>query len=322
MVAQIGADGLDLFSDPRPELLADVARVQLEVPRNWVDIERKKGRRGFRSTQRLWISDVAEGVAVATWPAELAGQARYLYGGRLSSALVAAAIERGWTVEPSPHIAYWRSPPGSRLYMRPPMAPLDYVPLWEDEDALRRLRYAREDVEHELWPWLKQKGLADDGDDAELRRYLERFLRNQQADMRPGLRFRRVWTSAEAAELGSGLAETIRNEFDAVFAAAHEPTLSSAEIAGREAWERQNAKRTANSGLGAPYRQAQVIELPGSPEPFSVDPAVVVERGLRGHADTQNELADVLRDAGIEPRSPLPTEPNFDRHGSGTEPSS
>jgi hypothetical protein len=41
------------------------------------------------------------------------------------------------------------------------------------------------------------------------------------------------------------------------------------------------------------------------------DPALV-ERGLRGHADTQNELARVLRDAGLSPRSRLPHEPNFD----------
>ena len=42
-----------------------------------------------------------------------------------------------------------------------------------------------------------------------------------------------------------------------------------------------------------------------------VDPTLV-ERGLRGHTDTQNELASVLRNAGIEPRSCLPPEPNFD----------
>jgi hypothetical protein len=42
-----------------------------------------------------------------------------------------------------------------------------------------------------------------------------------------------------------------------------------------------------------------------------VDPALV-ERGLKGHADTQNELAQVLRQADIEPRSRHPREPNFD----------
>jgi hypothetical protein len=181
---------------------------------------------------RLWISDVVDGVAVATWPAEKGDQARYLYGRGFGPALVAAAIERGWTVKPSPHIAFYNAPPSSRLYMRPSIAPLDYVACWEEEGALRRVRYARNDVEHSLWPWLKQRGLADDGDDAELRRFLGEFLRMPKADMRPGLRFRRIWTFAEAAELGSGLAETIRGEFDAVFAAAHEPALRTLETVG------------------------------------------------------------------------------------------
>ena len=75
MTAQIGADGLDLFGDPRPELLADVARVQPEPGGEWVNLE---GRLGFRSTQRLRLSDLDGGVAVVTCPAELAPQARYL----------------------------------------------------------------------------------------------------------------------------------------------------------------------------------------------------------------------------------------------------
>ena len=226
MTAQIGADGLDFFGDPRPELLADVARVQPEPGGEWVNLQ---GRLGFRSTQRLRLSDLAGGVAVVTWPAELAPQARHLYGRGLGSALVAGAIERGWTVEPRPHLAYHTAPPGRRLYMRPSIAALDYAARWEDEDALRRVgNHTRDDVEDELWPWLKQMGFADDGDDAALRRFLDEFLRRRPAHMRPGLRFRRVWTSAEAAELGSALAETIRSEFDAMFAIAHEPMLSSA----------------------------------------------------------------------------------------------
>jgi hypothetical protein len=63
--------------------------------------------------------------------------------------------------------------------------------------------------------------------------------------------------------------------------------------------------------LGAEYREVGVSTLPGEREPFTVDPALV-ERGLKGHADTQNELAQALRAAGIEPRSRLPREPNFD----------
>jgi hypothetical protein len=228
MTAQIGYDGLDLRGDPRPELLIDVARVQPEPGCDWVHL----GRLGFRSTQRLWIGDYAGGVALATWPAELKPQACYLYGGGLGSALVAAAIERGWTVEPSPHIAFRTASAARRLYM--PLSSdkaLAYAACWEDEDALSRIggNYARWDVEHELWPWLKQRGFANDGDDAVLLRFLDEFLGNWPANMRPGLRFRRIWKFAETAELGPALAETIRSQFDAVFAVAHEPALQTAK---------------------------------------------------------------------------------------------
>jgi hypothetical protein len=252
MTAQIGAEGLDVFGDPRPELLADVARAQPEPGGEWVHL----GRLGFRSTQRLRISDLAGGVAVVTWPAELAPQARYLYGRGLGSPLVAGAIERGWTVEPSPHLAYHTAPPARRLYMRPPVAPLDYAARWEDEDALRRVgNHTREDVEHELWPWLKQMGFADDGDDTDLRRFTDEFLRRRPAHMRPGLRFRRVWTFAEAAGLGPALAETIRSEFDAVFAIAREPMLGSAEVVLQEARESRSV-RAAGPHVEAFAREA------------------------------------------------------------------
>jgi hypothetical protein len=226
MTAQIGYDGLDPRRDPRQELLIDVARARPERPAgDWVHL----GRLGFRSTQRLWIGDVPGGVAVATWPAELKPQACYLYSRRLGSALVAAARERGWTVEPSPHIAFRTAAAGRRLYMSPSLTPLAYVACWEDEDGLSRIggNYARGVVEHELWPWLKQMEFADDGDDAVLLRFLDEFLGNWPANMRPGLRFRRRWKFAEMTELGSGLAETIRSEFDAVFAVAHEPALQA-----------------------------------------------------------------------------------------------
>jgi hypothetical protein len=170
MTAQIGADGLDLFGDPLLELLTDVARVQPQPGREWVNLEKRPG---FHSAQRLRIDERDGAVVVATWPAELARQARYLYGRGLGSALVAAAIERGWTVEPSPHIAYYTASPDRRLYMRLSMAPLDYAACWEDADGFGRIggNSTREYIEHELWPWLKQRGFADDGDDAVLTRF-------------------------------------------------------------------------------------------------------------------------------------------------------
>lgn len=298
MTAQIGAEGLDPVGDPLPELLADVARVQPRPGGEWVEL---KDQLGFRSIQRLVIRDVAGSVLVGTWPAELAVQARYLYGGGLGSALVAAALERGWIVEPSPHIAYYSASPARRLYLSPSLAALDYASRWEDKDALRQVgNHTREDVEHELWPWLKERGFADDSDDTVLRRFLDEFLGTWPAQMRPGLRFRRDWTAAEQAQLGSALAETIRSDFDAVFAVAGEPALRSV-----------TGSQTASLGVGAPYLHVPVTELSGSRDPFSVNPALV-ERGLRGHTDTQNELASVLSNAGIEVRRGLPSGPNFD----------
>jgi hypothetical protein len=236
MTAQVGTDGFDLPGDPCPELLSDVARVEPEPGGEWVDLAEHLG---FRSTQRLRIRGLADdgGVEAATYPAELADQARYLYRHGRGSALVAAARERGWKVEPSPHIAYLYAPPSRRLYMCPPVTPLKYVACWEGKDALGRIgAHTREEVEPGLWRWLKQRGFADDSDDAVLRRFLDEFLPGgRPALMRPGLRFRRVWKRAEVAELGSALAETIRSEFYAVFAAAGEPAF-----------------RSTSPGLGAP----------------------------------------------------------------------
>jgi hypothetical protein len=206
------------------ELLTDVTGVQPEPRRDWINL-------GFHSTQRLRIRYLADdgGVEAATYPAELKPQACYLYGGGLGSALVAAANKRGWTVEPSPHLAYWRAPASRRLYMCPSVEPPDYVACWKDKDALRWVRsYTRDQVD-ELWEWLKRMRFADNGDNDELRRFLDECLpRKQRAHMRPGLRFRRVWNP----ELGSALAETIRSDFDAVFAIAGELALGSAGPGG------------------------------------------------------------------------------------------
>jgi hypothetical protein len=65
------------------------------------------------------------------------------------------------------------------------------------------------------------------------------------------------------------------------------------------------------SAVGMGYRPADFADRLDAREPFSVDPALV-ERGLRGHASTQNQLAEVIEAAGQAPRSCRPDEPNFD----------
>lgn len=63
--------------------------------------------------------------------------------------------------------------------------------------------------------------------------------------------------------------------------------------------------------FGAEYRPADELMTPKNRDPFAVDPALV-ERGIQGHAVTQNRLAGHLRSLMIEPRSPRADEPNFD----------
>jgi hypothetical protein len=66
------------------------------------------------------------------------------------------------------------------------------------------------------------------------------------------------------------------------------------------------------SMLGTDYRRPDE-EVSTSPErdPPAVDPNLI-DRGLRAHRRTQNQLHDVLASVGRTPRSPAPGEPQFD----------
>lgn len=60
---------------------------------------------------------------------------------------------------------------------------------------------------------------------------------------------------------------------------------------------------TGPAVLSTDYRDAQVSTSFDGRQPFTIDPAIV-ERGLRGHADTQNELAEAAQLGAI----PEPTD--------------
>lgn len=84
-----------------------------------------------------------------------------------------------------------------------------------------------------------------------------------------------------------------------------------------QGFERQYL-RERNPEIGGEYRSADEEVSVGERDPFSIDPSLV-ERALHGHATTQNKLAAYVQSQGIEPRSPRPSEPNFDlawTHGS------
>jgi hypothetical protein len=72
-----------------------------------------------------------------------------------------------------------------------------------------------------------------------------------------------------------------------------------------------DAQASTRQRLGLEYRRPPEQQAVAERDPFAVDPSIV-ERGLRGHAATQNKLADALVGAGLHPRSPSPLEPSFD----------
>jgi hypothetical protein len=63
--------------------------------------------------------------------------------------------------------------------------------------------------------------------------------------------------------------------------------------------------------VGEEYRPADENPQVPQVDPFIVDPTIK-ERGLRGHAVTQNALAEYVRSRDIDPKSPRSGDPNFD----------
>jgi hypothetical protein len=87
---------------------------------------------------------------------------------------------------------------------------------------------------------------------------------------------------------------------------------SSAEQRRTSRAKRRDATVTPPEGaLGSTYRRPDEEAPDSHRDPFEVDPSVV-DRGVRGHRTAQNALADHLKDLSIEPRSPKPSEPQFD----------
>lgn len=62
---------------------------------------------------------------------------------------------------------------------------------------------------------------------------------------------------------------------------------------------------------GLPYRHADPEIATADRDPFAIDPSVV-DRGLRGHAVTQNDLARALEHRGLVPLRPRANDPQFD----------
>ena len=63
--------------------------------------------------------------------------------------------------------------------------------------------------------------------------------------------------------------------------------------------------------ISSQYRVAVPIKGARPPRPFEIDPDKI-DRALKGHADTQDRLAEICQRHGFDPCSPGPGDPNFD----------
>lgn len=90
-----------------------------------------------------------------------------------------------------------------------------------------------------------------------------------------------------------------------------DPWRTTPEQDGRDA-ERVagSAEVSEGTSAGAEYRPANENPTAATPEPFDVDPNER-DRATRAHAITQNALAELVRERGLEPLSPR-GEPSFD----------
>jgi hypothetical protein len=186
-----------------------------------------------RSTQRLALADIGGGgVIVALWPAELQPQAQFLYQQGRGGRLIAAARERGWSVKPSPHLAFFNSAHTQRLYMDPDVSAEEYARRWEGADGRRIGRHSADEVRDVLWPWLKNRCYATPDDDGVLEDFLK-ILGRRRADLRPGLRMNRRWDAETVKELGGEheLAPAVRHDVDGILGAVGEWSLPASRRA-------------------------------------------------------------------------------------------
>jgi hypothetical protein len=76
------------------------------------------------------LADANGGIVAGLWPGELMRDAQFLYSENRAEAFVTAAEASGWLVRPTPHVAFWQSPPRQRLYLDPTIGLGRYVELW------------------------------------------------------------------------------------------------------------------------------------------------------------------------------------------------
>ena len=150
-----------------------------------------------------------------------------------------------------------------------------------------------------------------------VRTRLDYFQRRSEGVELPQLIYREVWDEfAHRPVTLAAAAEAVRRRYMGRSVSGDDISLPSSGRRAPQAGyttrlEQDDNEDEGSPAIGIPYRPAPEDVAISKADPFSVDPALV-ERGVKGHARTQNLLAAYVDSCGAEPRSPAPDDPNFD----------
>lgn len=170
-----------------------------------------------------------------------------------------------------------------------------------------------EDIIKPLEPWLVLVQLDGDQTELHVRAYLG-IPTNELEDAslkRVPTGLRQLMTARSRVGAGAASAALPALWFDPLD--FRDPWLSSSSAAPSKAPRVGVTPEQASyspDGFGGEYRPGDELLQTAESEPISID-LDQRDRGTRAHHETQNALAEIVRDRGLTPRSP-DGEPNFD----------
>jgi hypothetical protein len=186
----------------------------------------------WTTIQRIALGRSGARLALCAWPGELKGQAEALYGegqGRVDRLLEFLDDHGEWQATPRPHLAFPFAKVHEVLYLTPSIDVRSYLECWTKPDAFARIgALPPSQVRSELWPWLLEQGLTDEGpgNDGRFDAYVERVATRPQALLRPGVELRREWDWKEGEEVArEALIGELRESLRELLDALNEPVL-------------------------------------------------------------------------------------------------
>jgi hypothetical protein len=179
--------------EDRPEIFASVA----------VMVDKAIG---TVSTERLSLQSQRGGLALCTWPAELKRQAEATYRTDRARRILdfAAGLPEGWRAWPNVHLAYRFADIRQRLYLHHGFdydgGTGEYIGRWQGGDFGHVGGHHHDHVRDGLWPWLLERGYANECDKRQLDVFLGRLGR-RDAYLRPSIALQRTWSWKDTTDL-------------------------------------------------------------------------------------------------------------------------